>query len=133
MESWVPRRPSPGLKERIFNGASAEAQRGPNSSVFSFARHERPTLPGWVKFAPVCCIVLLTMVLNMNHQEKSAYFAVATGSNALASLSSNLLVLCSTDTREQRQNVWKMTFDWTKDAHSLSTMGSFPAANTNKL
>ena len=79
-------------------------------------------------------MLLLTMLLNMGHQEKSAYFAVATGSNALASLSSNLLVLCSTDTREQTQNVWNaVTFDWTKDSHSLSTRGSFSAANTNKL
>jgi len=100
--------------------------------TFLFA-HEGSALPGWVKFAPACCIVLLVMLLGTGRQQKSAYFAVASGSNALASLSSNLLVLCATDMREQRQNVWTaVTFDWTKDARSLSTIG-FPAGNTNKL
>jgi hypothetical protein len=139
LESWVPRRPSAAVKQRIFATAPTEAKHGLTARVLSRARtylftHEGSQLPGWVKFAPACGILLVIMVLSMGRQEKSAYFAVASGSNALASLSSNLLVVCATDTREQRQNVWTAaTFDWTKDARSMSTRGSFPAGNTNKL
>ncbi len=84
-------------------------------------------MPLWFKFAPVACIFLLIISLCLPRHERTGYLAVSGGSNILASLSSNLLASCATDLRAQRQNVWReVTFDWTKDGHSLSTTGSFP-------
>ena len=124
LQSWAPRRPSARLKERIF-----APQTPPQRAV---AAESSPAMSAWLKFAPACCILLLAMWFGSTRQEKTAYLAVAGGSNVLASLSSNLLTLCATDFREQRENLWmKASFDWTNVGHSPSTTGSFPSWNTN--
>lgn len=126
LQSWVPRRPSEELKRRIF-AAPPGAER--HTTV---ASHESAGLPLWMKCAPACCILLLILFSGMERRPKPGYLAVASGSNALASLSSNLLALCATDLSAQRQNVWAaMTFDWTKAGYSHSTISSFPSGNTN--
>jgi len=72
------------------------------------------------------------MFFNTGHRHQSGYLAVMGGSNSMASLSSNLLALCATDISAEPQNVWKtVTFDWTRDGHSLSTSPSFHIGNTN--
>jgi hypothetical protein len=120
LQSWIPRPPSAKLKAQLFAAVPAVAP-----SSFG-------AMPAWVQFAPVACILLLLMLFCLPRRERSAYLAVSGGSNILASLSSNLLAGCATDMRAQRQNVWReVTFDWTKDGHSLSTTGSFPLGKTN--
>ena len=123
LASWTPRHPSAKVKQRLF-GASRQA------------RSETPDfvaiMPLWVKFAPVFCMLLLITLFCVPRHERSGYLAVSSGSNVLASLSSNLAANCATDFRAQRQNVWRaVTFDWTKDGHSLSTTGSFQSGKTN--
>jgi hypothetical protein len=119
--SWIPRRPSAKLKNRLFPTPAACAVAEPP-----------PMIPAWLMSAPAVCILLVTILLYNGRHEKRSYLAVAGGSNVLASLSSNLLAECATDLRGQRQNVWTaVTFDWTKDANSPSTTGSFPFGKTN--
>jgi hypothetical protein len=121
LESWIPRHPSAKLKARLFPLPVAPA-----------AIEQVPVIRAWLMSAPAVCILLLTMLLYSGHHPKQAYLAVAGGSNVLASLSSNLLAECATDMRGQRQNVWTaVTFDWTKEGSSPSTMGSFPFGKTN--
>jgi hypothetical protein len=141
LESWVPRRPSARLKEQIFAANAKPENARLKTNVFSYWLNymkahlhgaDSAELPGWVKFAPACCILLIITLLSIGRQEKSAYLAVATGSNAMAGLSSNLLALCATDSHHHRENVWSaVTFDWTKDGGSLSTIGSYPDGKTN--
>jgi hypothetical protein len=121
LSSWIPRGPSPKLKHRLFPAAPAALAPSPLA-----------VMPLWLKFAPVACMFLIITFFCLPRPERSAYLAVSGGSNILASLSSNLLASCATDLRAQRQNVWKeVTFEWTKDRHSLSTIGSFPLGKTN--
>jgi hypothetical protein len=120
LQSWIPRPPSARLKAQLFPA-------GPAVEADSLS-----VMPGWLKLAPVACMLLLITLFCLPRHERSAYLAVSGGSNILASLSSNLLASCATDLRAQRQNVWReVTFDWTKDGHSLSTTGSFPSGKTN--
>jgi hypothetical protein len=122
LQSWIPRHPSAGLKARLFHPAPASA----------LAPSPVAIMPLWFKFAPVACLFLLITLFCLPRPERTGYLAVSGSSNILASLSSNLLASCATDLRSQRQNVWReVTFEWTKDRHSLSTTGSFPPGKTN--
>lgn len=130
MESWVPRRPSARLKERIFaesNRQTAAANVTVLDGLELFANVHR-----WVKFTPAFCMLLMVMLLGIGRQNKTGYLAVAGGSNVLASLSSNMLALCATDMRDQHENVLSaVNFDWTKTAHYLTTTGSLQSLKTN--
>ena len=124
LESWTPRRPSAKLKQRLFPAAARPVA------------ESSPGIPAWAKFAPAFCVVLLAGFFSLAPHDKPDYLAVSSGSNVLASLSSNLLGFCATNTRSVELNVAEMpaaaiTFDWTKGVRSLSTTGSFPLWKTN--
>jgi hypothetical protein len=123
LQSWTPRRPSARLKRQLFGAA-----RQPADDASDFVA----IMPIWVKFAPVMCMLLLITLFCMPRHDRGPYLAVSGGSNMLASLSSNIAANCATDFRAQRQNVWQaVTFEWTKDGHSLSTTDSFLSGKTN--
>ena len=124
LESWIPRRPSARLKQRLFPAVALPVP------------ERATTIPLWARFAAATCIVLLATVLGMTPRENTGYLAVSGGSNALASLSANLLDFCATNTRSVQCNVAEMpdsriTFEWTSNVHSLSTTGSFLSWKTN--
>lgn len=125
MESWSPRRPSATLKARLFPAAALPK-----------VEERAPGVSAWVKFAPALCVVMLAGFFSLSPHDKPGYLATSSGSNALVSLSANLLGFCATNTRCVELNVAEMpadaiTFDWTKGVHSLSTTGSFPLWKTN--
>src|SRR5580692_481780 len=110
LESWSPRAPSARLKERLFPAAAAPM---PEAA---------PSVSMWARLAPAVCIAMLAAFFSMTPHEKAGYLAVSGGSNVLASLSSNLLGFCATNTRCVQVNVAEMpdsavTFDWTRGGH----------------
>ncbi len=124
LQSWIPRPPSAGLRRELFTVTAA------------LAPEPVTPLPVWLKFAPAMCILLLVTCFCTGRHYQTGYLAFSGGSNVMASLSSNLLEFCATDTQSGRMNRWvmpaaKATFDWTRDGNSLSTTGSFPLWKTN--
>jgi len=132
LESWMPRRPSARLKRELF----------PATAAADIGYAPLPVIPAWAKFAPAFCMLLLAMLFCVGRRDQASYLAVSGGSNVLASLSSNLLAFCVTDTLGEGLNTWSMpapkvtkaakpTFEWTKTGHFLSTTDSFPLWKTN--
>jgi hypothetical protein len=124
LESWSPRGPSARLKQRLFPAVAVQrAEAAPHVSM-------------WARLAPAVGVAMLAAMFSLAPHEKVGYLAVSGGPNALASLSSNLLGFCATNTRCMQVNTAAMpdsaiTFEWTSDAPSLSTSGSFPVWKTN--
>jgi hypothetical protein len=114
------------LKGRIFaaDASPEKTNQTVAAGIFAWASESHSAL--WLKLAPVCCVLLLTLFLGLERQGRSGYLAVASGSNVLAGLSSNMLALCATDMRAQHENDWTaVTFDWTKTSRYLSTTDPF--------
>ena len=107
--SWKPRRPSPGLKARLFPNGTAEAERD-----ISWA-----TTLHW--FAPAMAVLCLsTFILT----RQPGNFAVPSSLNLV---SGDYAAAAPGD-----HNVWpRATFHWTNSNGSTSTTGSLDLLNTN--
>jgi hypothetical protein len=117
---WTPRRPSDGLKERVF-------------ARFEAAGRERPWVPAWL--APVTvCLLLMFVTFNQRNGE----LARMAGSNrepVMALTLSNMspaAYLPGSFVNDQNA-VRPDTFEWTNQGHSPSSIHSFAQSQTNYL
>jgi len=121
LRSWTPRRPSAGLKARIF-GRSVAAE-GPRH--FSL---------GWLAPATVCLLLLFVTV----SQRSGELARLASASNQMpiiaVTLSNVSLAAYLPGSFANDQNAVRPdTFEWTNHGHSPSSIPSFPQARTNYL
>jgi len=121
LRSWTPRRPSAGLKARVFGRAVAAAR----PRHFSL---------GWLAPATVCLLLLF-----LTASQRSGELArLASASNQMpiiaVTLSNVSLAAYLPGSFANNQNAVRPgTFEWTNHGHSPSSMPSFPQIWTNNL
>ncbi len=115
LRSWQPRRPSAGLKRRIFSARPG----APGNAAFL----------GW--FAPVtACALFTVLVLNSS----SALPAVSRSHGMMMSmiLSNQSCAAYASDGSQNVQNrLSGVTFDWTNGGASSPSMGFMPFTKPN--
>jgi len=136
LRSWIPRRPSDKIKQRLFPRAIEPAP----------ATQAGPLWPVWAWLVPAAAACAFVLMVAGTRQEKLTCLAVVPGggSNILAGLyhtvaPSNHAVLPElrpADMDSARLNVWAAasspaTFEWTSTNPSPTTTGSFPSWKTN--
>ena len=118
LRSWTPRRPSAGLKARIFSRSVAQ-------------RPGRPFAFGWLAPATVC--VLLLFVTLSQRNGKLARLAASNQVPMMAVTLSNMsfaAYLPGSFVNDQNA-VAPGTFEWTNNGHSHSSMAASPQCRTN--
>jgi len=116
--SWTPRRPSAGLKARIFSRSVAE-------------RPGRPIAFGWLAPATVCLLLLLISFNQRNG--KLARLAASNQVPMMAITLSNMsfaAYLPGSFVNDQNA-VPPGTFEWTNNGHSHSSIAASPQSRTN--
>ena len=119
--SWTPRRPSAGLRARIFGRTAA-------------VEHPRHFSLSWLAPATVCLLLLWVCV----SQRSGELGRLAAASNQMpiiaVTLSNVSLAAYLPGSFANHQNtVHPDTFEWTNHGHSSSSMPSFLQARTNYL
>lgn len=108
LRCWRPRRPSAGLKWRIFGARILN-------------------LPRMVKLAgfatPVtACVLLVLLVLN---SQNSISTGVSVIPSAVAMISNQDYAVCATSRQSEQNHLYAFTFDWTNGGGFNSTVPSF--------
>ena len=121
LRSWTPRRPSAGLKARLFAAPASHAPR-------------RPLAFGWL--APAT-LGLLLLFVNFN-QRDGALARLAAASNqtplmAVTLSNTSFAAYWPIGFANGRNRARPDTFEWTNHSHSLSSIPSFPQSRTNVL
>ena len=119
LRSWKPRRPSAGLKARLFALPVA-------------ADRERPFTLGWLAPATVCLLLMFVTFTQRNGE--LGRLAVSNQAPMMAVTWSNLsfaAYLPGSFVNDQNA-VRPETFEWTNHGHSSSTV-TFPQSPTNHL
>ena len=117
---WTPRRPSAGLRARVF------ARSAP-------AKGERPWVPAWL--APVTvCLLLMFVTFNQRNGE----LARMAGSNRAPMMAVTLSNMSAAayvpgSSVNDQNAVRPGTFEWTNHGHSSSSISSFSQSQTNYL
>ena len=113
LQSWQPRRPSAGLSHRIFS-----------------APRSRPKIVAWsLRLAPAAaCLLIALSALNPGRDISNGayhpdYAGFLTGSNQVASLGGNY--------RQEHNDLYAVTFDWTNRSGSTSSITSFSPGKAN--
>ena len=119
--SWTPRRPSAGLKARVFGRA------------VTVERPRRVSL-GWLAPATVCLLLFFVTI----SQRSGELARLASASNQMpiiaVTLSNVSLAAYLPGSFANDQNAVRPdTFEWTNHGHSPSSIPSFPQAPTNYL
>lgn len=135
MQSWIPRRPSAKLRQRLFPPVAAKPG------------HAAPLAALWLSAAAAACVFLMAGWLALPHHNRHGGLAVASASNLFGSLTltgltaelvsnekltSNLIASLSPVESSCQQNLWSaVTFKWTKPAAYPSISGSSGLGRTN--
>ena len=119
--SWTPRRPSAGLKARIF-GRTVAVERPRHFSL------------SWLAPVTVCLLLFFVTV----NQRSGELARLASASNQIpiiaVTLSNVSLAAYLPGSFANDQNAVRPdTFEWTNHGHSPSSIPSFPQARTNYL
>ena len=119
--SWTPRRPSAGLKARVF-GRAAAVERARHFSL------------GWLAPATVCLLLFFVTV----NQRSGQLARLGVASNQMpimaVTLSNVSLAAYLPGSFANDQNAVRPdTFEWTNHGHSPSSIASFPQSRTNNL
>ncbi|MBC8002353.1 MAG: hypothetical protein H7X97_07165 [Opitutaceae bacterium] len=136
LEKWEPRRPSDGLRARLFGRArSAAGERGPT-----------PGLAAWLVPAALCGLLLVMMAgfgkqpigmlrpAGTNSLLASIIWNGLTVSNRSSEVAIVPSVVLMTASSGVEWNVWRVaTFEWTNPRQSSSSMPSFQLLKTNNL
>ncbi len=119
--SWTPRRPSAGLKARVFGRAAA----GERPRHFSL---------GWLAPA-TACLLLLFVTVSQRSDELARLASASNQMPIIAVTLSNvsLAAYLPGSFANDRNAVRPDTFEWTNHGHSPSSIPSFPQARTNNL
>ena len=119
--SWTPRRPSAGLKARVF-GRAVVAGRPRHFSL------------GWLVPATVC--LLLCFVIVSQRSGELARLAAASNQMPIIAVTLSNVSLAAYlpgSFANDRNAVRPDTFEWTNHGHSTSSIASFPQSWTNYL
>ena len=119
LRSWTPRRPSPGLKARLFGGRQRP-------------RTEARLSLGWL--APVtACLLLLFVTFNQTGGGLAGVSATAGQGPIVAMTLSNvsLAAYLPGSFPYERNALPADTFEWTNTSRSPSSIASFPLSKTN--
>ena len=121
VRSWTPRRPSAGVKARVFGRALA-------------AERPRRFSLGWLAPATVCLLLFFETV----SQRSGELARLASASNQIpiiaVTLSNvSLAAYLPGSFANDRNAVRSDTFEWTNHGHSASSVPSFPQFQTNYL
>ena len=119
--SWTPRRPSAGLKARVFGRALA-------------AERPRHVSLGWLAPATVC-LLLFFVTVSQRSGELARLASASSQMPMIAVTLSNvsLAAYLPGSFANDRNAVRPDTFEWTNHGHSTSSMASFPQSWTNYL
>lgn|SRR6185312_224099 len=121
LHSWTPRRPSAGLKAKLFVRPAVAVR----ARQFSF---------GWLAPATVC---LLFLVIAFNQRSgELARLAVASNQSPMMAMTlsnASFTAYLPGGFVGERNGVRPGTFEWTNHGHSTSSMASFPQSRTNYL
>ena len=120
LRSWTPRRPSAGLKARLFAAPASHAPR-------------RPLAFGWLAPATVCLLMIL-----VTFNQRNGELARMAASNPVPMMAVTLSNLSAaaylTGSFVNDQNAVRPdTFEWTNQGHSSSSIPSFAQSQTNYL
>ena len=120
LRSWTPRRPSAGVKGRLFGGSVALGR-------------ERPWSLSWLAPATIC---LMLIFVTMN--QRSGELARLAGSNQAPMMALTLSNVSSAaylpgSFVSDQNAVRPGTIEWTNHGHSPSSIASFPQSRTNNL
>jgi hypothetical protein len=120
LRSWIPRRPSAGLRSRVF-GAGAAAGRHPAIA--------------WNWLAPATGGVMLLFVTLSQQNGAWSRFGVSGEAPMVALTLSNqsLAAYLPGSFSHEQNSVPADTFEWTNRSRSPSSMGSFSRTGTNEL
>lgn len=119
--SWKPRRPSAGLKARIFARTAAA---------------ERPRQFSLSWLAPVTVCLLLLLVTVRQRGGELAHLASASNQMPIMAVTLSNVSLAAYvpgSFAKDRNAVRPDTFEWTNHGHSSSSMPAFPQSRTNSL
>ena len=119
--SWTPRRPSAGLKARVF-GRAAAVERARHFSL------------GWLAPATVC-LLLFFVTVNQRSGQLARLGAASNQMPIMAVTLSNvsLAAYLPGSFANDQNAVRPDTFEWTNHGHSPSSIASFPQSRTNNL
>ncbi|HEY5040826.1 MAG TPA: hypothetical protein VIK53_02370 [Verrucomicrobiae bacterium] len=112
LHGWRPRRPSPGLKRRIFSAAEQPAP----------AWH-------WHRLAPaMACLMFAMLMIHFNvggplRESKPVMALVLSNDNRAAGFSDSA--------QESENHLATVTFDWTNHTGFKSSMGFTPTTNSS--
>jgi len=112
LRSWRPRRPSAGLKERIFD-------------VPLVNPHRTAWLLGWLAPATACAMVVLSVV-----NSGSGISGSISRDNPMVAVMMSNQDYAAYASRSGENNPSAATFDWTNRSGSPSTMRFAPAVKT---
>ena len=119
LRSWTPRRPSQGLKTRLFgNPSRAEAR--------------SRLAPVWLAPATACLLLLFVTFNQTGGGLARVAVSSVQGPMVAMTLSNVSLAAYLPGSFPYQQNVVPAnTFEWTNTSRSLSSMASFPLSKTN--
>ena len=117
LRSWRPRRPSAGLKRRIFR----IRQTTPKIMVWAFRC-----------LAPAAgCVLLAAATLNQGNGRSSERLQGNRMMAMLTSITSNQLAYLPGDYQQALNGTCRLTFEWTNRNGSTSSIGSFLPGKVN--
>ncbi len=115
LRSWQPRRPSAGLKRRIFSAQPGE----PATAAW----------PGWL--APATACALLTLLLFNSGNGLPAGSGSHGTMMAMILSNQNYAAYASDGPQNVQNRLASVTFDWTNSGISTSSMGFTPFTKPN--
>ena len=112
LRSWRPRRPSDGLKQRIFSGARVSSS-GLHLEIVALCR--------WLTPAMACLLVAMSVMHQSNAYPTNRYGSA----HGLGALGNNDFAFLRGDYRQEHNDFSALTLEWTKRSSSTSSIGSF--------
>ena len=113
LHSWQPRRPSPGVKQRIFSEPAS-----PSRALLWSLRCLAPS---------AACLLLALASLTQG----SRVAPPATGNLLLGMIGSNQIHGIPDNYQQEQNSCFGLTFEWTNRSGSTSSISSFPPSRMN--
>ena len=113
LRSWQPRRPSPGVKHRIFAEPAS-----PSQALLWSLRCLAPS---------ATCLLLALAALTQGNRVAPP----ATGHLLLGMIGSNQIEGIPDNYQQEQNSCYGLTFEWTNRSGSTSSISSFPPGRMN--
>ena len=130
LRGWKPRRPSAGLRERLFpaSGGGVGVGVGVVESPSAFGG-------GWAWLAPVMGCFLIVMVLSGSRTAQLGYAGAAVNTNWLEAVARNqgYASYAAAGFHSEQNSLQKDPIEWTNTPRMSGEVKSFPLNKTNSL